>query len=1254
MGSAGRKNAVRRNESDSVRKPSPRSLGAKSKSRRARAEPTPAEEATRALARVGRELVGTLDLARVTDQIVSVVLGLFRVRRSTLYQTDPASGSLLCVAAAGVGDSAEWLGRRLPVGTGLAGLAVREGRQVSSADPLTDSRFTLPEWARQRVVAEGYSSAVALPLVVRGDVLGALVVGDHIGRVFTEEELRLMSAFADQAAQALQNARLFEEERRRAVEAEALRDMATALSSTLDLKEIQRVLAQRSARAVGAERCTISLWRDGHLVPTMVQYANGHHDEALWEKFRAMRPYRWEGIPVFAEVIRTRRPVVVEDARTDPLFPTSWVDAFGTRSALVVPLVWRDQVIGALYLDQTSTPYSWSERQIELATTIASQATLAIENARLYERAEERAGRLTALSGLTRLMTSARGSQAAFEAVAEAAATLLGAKAARVWVSEPDGRVLRVGGSFGVDPEAERRLMDFVVIPYGSGIPGRIAESGAPEWVSDAHDDPRWMNLRFIKEFGIHGYAGLPLIAGGRVVGVLSIYFGERREFTAEEKELGQLLADQAAIALENTRLYEDQEVRSARLGTLSRLSQLVSSSLDIETVLGEIARAAVALTAAPVVSFCLADEASQTVEVRVFSDEASGANLPARTIPLGRGLLGWVTVHRRPLDVPDVFSDERIGDLEWWRTHGLTSFYGVPIVHENVLVGVLALNGRAPFGFGPIEEDLINSFAAQAAVAIRNAHLFAQSEERRREAEAAAKALLESESQYRGLVEGSIQGIYIHKDFIIRLANPATARIFGYESPAELIGRSLEVVIAPHELPRLRGSAAARLRGENPPARYEYQGVRKDGSPVWVETLVSIISWDSGPVFLATLLDITERKRAEEALRRSEEGLRQAQKMDAVGRLAGGIAHDFNNLLTVINGRSQLLLDRLRPEDLLRRDIDLILRTGKRAATLTQQLLAFSRKQVLQPTVLDLNAVVTGMEGMLRRLITEDIELCTVLDPALGRIKADPGQLEQIILNLVVNARDAMPTGGRLAITTTKAAPDGEFVPRHPGAGVGAHVMLTVSDTGVGMDADTQAHLFEPFFTTKGPGKGTGLGLSTVYGIVAQHGGSITVASAPGRGSTFTIYLPRTEDDAVSKAAPAAVEPRPGEETILLVEDDEEVRSLAREILEVHGYAVLEARLPAEAISIAEAHPGPIHLVLTDVVMPGMSGRELTERLARLRPGLKVLYMSGYTADELGHHGVLDPRTALLPKPFSPDALALKVREVLESVADQ
>jgi nitrogen-specific signal transduction histidine kinase/ActR/RegA family two-component response regulator len=400
--------------------------------------------------------------------------------------------------------------------------------------------------------------------------------------------------------------------------------------------------------------------------------------------------------------------------------------------------------------------------------------------------------------------------------------------------------------------------------------------------------------------------------------------------------------------------------------------------------------------------------------------------------------------------------------------------------------------------------------------------------------------------------------------------------------------------------------------------------------------------------------LDVSQRRQAERALQESEEQFRQAQKMEAVGRLAAGVAHDFNNLLTVISGHSNLLLLDLEKNDPRRSSVEDIAAAGDSAAGLTQQLLAFSRRQVLQPKVVDPNTVVSQVSKMLRRLLGEDVDVVIVPRPDTGHVKADPGQMEQVIINMAVNARDAMPEGGRLTVSTGNVTLDERFTRQHTGLDPGEYVALTMKDTGVGMSEQTLVHVFEPFFTTKGSGKGTGLGLSTVYGIVKQSGGYITADSEVGTGTTFTIYLPRVDaaGETVKQADAMSAKRHAGSETILLVEDAEGVRAVARRILSEAGYTVLEADGGQAAIEQSTEHRGAIHLLLTDVVMPHMNGKEVAQHLGRSNPELKVLFMSGYTDDAIVHRGVLEPNIELLEKPFTVSGLLAKVREVLDRAA--
>jgi len=496
------------------------------------------------------------------------------------------------------------------------------------------------------------------------------------------------------------------------------------------------------------------------------------------------------------------------------------------------------------------------------------------------------------------------------------------------------------------------------------------------------------------------------------------------------------------------------------------------------------------------------------------------------------------------------------------------------------------------------------------------------------------------SEERYRLLFERNLAGVFRSTVGGRMLeCNRAFAQMMGYASPAEVLAQP---AVAFHEDARARVTFLEQLRSEGSLVNLEKKLRRKDGSLIWVIENVSLLRGEdeSGEIILGTVFDMTER-------RKLEEQLLQSQKMEAVGRLAGGIAHDFNNLLTAVAGYTELLIGQLAEGDPRRESAEEIRQAGQRAAALTQQLLAFSRRQVLEPRVLDLNAVISNMERMLRRVIGEDVELTASLAADLWRTKADPAQIEQAILNLVVNARDAMPRGGQLTLETANVDLDAQY----SGGAPGPHVMLAVSDTGVGMDKEQQARLFEPFYTTKDRGKGTGLGLSTTYGVVKQSGGSIWVYSERGQGTTFKIYLPRSEDPLDETAdVPAPAVPLSGTETVLLVEDEPEVRRLVEKILDMYGYTVLSAASPAEAVALSRGRDGTIEVLVTDVIMPGMNGRELSRVLSGARPELRVLYMSGYTDAAIAQHGILEQGTAFVSKPFTPEILARKIREVLEA----
>ena len=508
-----------------------------------------------------------------------------------------------------------------------------------------------------------------------------------------------------------------------------------------------------------------------------------------------------------------------------------------------------------------------------------------------------------------------------------------------------------------------------------------------------------------------------------------------------------------------------------------------------------------------------------------------------------------------------------------------------------------------------------------------------------RRLADERAAALSASEERYRLLFDCSPLPMWLFdlETLAFLAVNDAAVRHYGY-SREEFSRMTIKDIRPETELLSLEGDLS-NLRVRSDPAEWKHR--KKDGTLIEVEISAHAFTFQGRPARLILAHDVTER-------RRIEAQLRHAQKMDAVGQLAGGIAHDFNNLLTAIISFSNFARQDLGPTHPAAADLDEVMKAGKRAADLTRQLLAFSRKDVLQPRSLQLNEVVRNSARMLERLIGEHISLGLVLAPKLGEILADPGHLEQVIVNLVVNARDAMPKGGKLTLETAEVVLDETYVRGHIGAKPGRYAMLAVTDTGQGMDEATQARIFEPFFTTKATGQGTGLGLATVFGIVKQSGGDVCVYSAPGRGTTFKVYLPRTDEAAQDVGEAAAPGMARGIETVLLVEDDPAVRAVARRALTGAGFRVLEAGLPEEALQLAEG--GEVALLLTDVVMPQMTGPELAQRLLATRPGLRVLFMSGYTGGALAHQGLVDAEATYLQKPFTPAILVSTVRAALDS----
>ena len=848
----------------------------------------------------------------------------------------------------------------------------------------------------------------------------------------------------------------------------------------------------------------------------------------------------------------------------------------------------------------------------ELGVMIVTNNVTQEEEARraLGER-EQMAARLGLLADASQEFSEVTGDyDRLLDVIARRLGELLGDLCTIRAVSE-DGKMLERGAVYHRDPETVAQAHDLLAAhpqAVGEGVTGRVAASGQSLFIPStssaeyiASTVPQYRPI--LERLNVGSVMMVPMSCREQVIGVATLFrTGSEHPYTEDDLNLVRNLADHAALAIANARSYAAEH---AAADAALRANQALHDSVVAHRLLFE----------------------ASPIPVIVFDVET----------------LGYLAVNEAALCLYGFPRDEM---LEMKVSH-------LRFPSEAAAVkGAVAALGEAPaqgtvrhrrkdgsLFLAEYDSRMLIFGGRRARIAvIRDVTARHEGEERR--------------SLLAAIVESSNDAIISKRlDGTITSWNTAAERLFGY-SAAEALGQPIGLVIPPDRMVEERALLGRVAAGEHI-EHYETMRQRKDGTAVEVSISLAPILDDSGQVLGAskTARDLTAQRKGEAVLRNAEDQLRQAQKMDAVGRLAGGIAHDFNNMLSVIMSYSGLLLAELKPTDSTRDEIEEIHTAALRAAELTRHLLMFSRQQIVAPRVLALNELLAGTEKMVRRIVGEDIDFITVPAPVLGRVRADPGQIEQVIMNLVVNARDAMPTGGQLSIETGNVELDSDYAREHWGVTPGPHVMLAVSDTGVGMDQATQSRIFEPFFTTKEVGKGTGLGLSTVFGIAQQSGGSVWVYSEPGAGTTFKVYFPRVEADLEIARPPAPVPAtRRGSETILLVEDQEQVRAVAASILRRNGYRVILAPSAGDALLLAEKHRGDIHLLLTDVVMPQISGVELARRIAPLRPELKVLFMSGYTDDSIVRHGVLDGRMAFLEKPFTPESLTRKLREILTS----
>jgi GAF domain-containing protein/CheY-like chemotaxis protein len=1238
--------------------------------KRARAQAAAAGRRFAALAQLAQAVTASLELPEALDRVARAATDLLPEVTSRIWVLE--GERLHLRAEAGVRGTPPASRRTdIGVGEGLTGAAAASRTVVAVEDVLADPRTLNAESIR----AQGGVSAINVPLLVRDRLVGVLGLLTRRRHRFAAGEVELLTSFGTQAAIAIENARLYGRLAARATRLRTLAQLNRMISSSLETDEVLSAIARAAAELMNAG---VAFWIADEASQTLSVRVFSHP----WITEYPRRSLRFDEGAV-GWVARHRARLYVPDVAADPRIANrEWFETHGIRSAMLIPILAEGSLDGILSVVSTES-FGEDADDLDLLDGFVAQAAVALRNARVMRQLRIRQERTAALAAVNHALVQSLDPRAVAERSAASIRTLLGVQMAVIYRLEAATGDLIVLARDGA-------RVDWNRLPRGTGTVGIAVARRTPIVTADMLDDARipWGEESRAELAKAHYRAvvAIPLVVGELVTGALAIGDAAGRTFSDDEVELAQAFADQTALALHNANITQQLRTHRAKLESLLEASHQLVAVQPVQSLLGRIAETCGRLLGVDSVGFRIVDDGDLVIA-------GSWGEVPDRLlvrIKIGDGLGGRVAASGEPLVVDDLTADPRQlpSSRDTLLQTGHRSWLGVPVAMGDRLIGVLIARSRRVRGFSSDDVTTAVALAAQAAVAIDNARLFAAATRRRDEAEAlarVARVLTESldVSVVGPRVVETVREIMATKTVVLRLLEPdgsLRAVAFGGLLSGELVpdhvapaGMGIGVLAVttgspvqsqdPANDPRFRFTDELRARlGRTGVTSILSVPLRAHGQVIGVLSVGDVaarIFSDSEIALLQTLADhfatavenmrLYERVRtALAALSRTQEQLAQAQKMDAVGRLAAGIAHDFNNLLTVILGRCQLLGVRLPADAPAARDVALIEDTAKRASTQVAQLLAFSRKQVLRPKVLDLNVVVAELMRLLERVLREDIHVTVRPGTRLGRVKADPAQLEQAILNLVVNARDAMPGGGQLIIETGNVELDDASGRERPPLPPGPYVRLAITDTGIGMDRETQQHIFEPFFTTKDVGEGTGLGLAMVYGIITQSDGHIAVRSEAGQGTTFEILLPRVESTDENAAEANRLElVLDGWETVLLVEDEPGVRELTREILEDAGYDVLEAGRPDDAMRIADRHSRAIDLLLTDVVMPDRSGPALAQELTALQPRMRVLYMSGYADDDRVR--LIRPGTAFLAKPFTPDSLLAKIREVLD-----
>jgi PAS domain S-box-containing protein len=1122
-----------------------------------------------ALYQTSLEISSQPDLSTSLSAIVRRATELVEARQGSMYLLACDGNKLELVVLHNLPSS--YVGTTLQLGDGLSGRVAQSGEPMMVAD--------YGQWEGKSSVwaSEPFRRVLAVPLKIGDRVIGVINVSDDEQTgLFDEDDVRLVSLFADQAAIAVENARLFEAEREQRELAEALRLATAAVSSTLDLEQILDLILEQVDRVMSNDAINIMLI-EGGLACVVRSRGYGRFGQGVNDLSLCM-----SDSPILRHILETGESVVIADTALDP----GWIrvpEVAWIRSYAAAPIHVLDEVVGFLCLD-SAEPGFFTEAHAESLRAFADQASLALSNAQLFGKVER----------------AKRDWETTFDAMQDPVA-----------IVDRDHRIVRANQAFA----------NLIQEPYSSFVGASyhvtMVAATCPEPICPLEQRTR----------------------GGQTATCVHEYRG--RVFEVQATVVSENAGDEPdAIARKiyalrdiTERRRSEQEIRrrNRELVLLNRIIAMSATSPALESFLETVCKElAQAFDASQSVATLFSEDKAESVVVAGCS--TSGDNhYRGRVMPIERDPYSqYVLRNRSPMYLEGVQADSRqslTGDHQARRS--TASSLLLPLLVDGEIEGSIRMDAAASRVFTSSEVDLAHRLADQVSTALARIRL----EEVQRRLTAAVEQAAE------GVMITDTEGNIVY-------ANPAFAQITGHE-PGKVTDHHPRDLLRVTRDPAVRSEMwKAVTAGQTWQGRFTSEGW--DGHTNTVDSTVSPVRNQLGQIVnhVATLRDMTREVELERQFQ-------QAQKMEALGRLAGGIAHDFNNLLTVIHLSTRLLERGLRRQDPLWDHVRHIREAGDRAARLTRQLLSFSRREVVEPRALRLNQIVDDLSRMLKRIIGEDIELVASLAEDLWPIRADPGQIEQVLMNLVVNARDAMPGGGTLTIETANVTLDEEYATFHVDAEPGEHVMLAVRDTGQGMDHEVMAHLFEPFFTTKEQGQGTGLGLSTVFGIVRISGGHIRVESSVQQGTSFYIYLPR-HVKSEAEAPWAACVPDSAlaggcEGTVLVVEDDAAVRDLAVRVLESHGYHVLHAGCGPDALLISERYDGKIDLLLTDVVMPHMNGRKLSELFRKQRPRVPVLYMSGYADSNILRRGTLPPGMAFLSKPFAVEDLIQRVRRLME-----